>query len=174
MNCDIPFAIHCKVIKATPADVQKAFHDLNRDMNPEFIHVFLDKLERYAKKPDRALFLVEYLEKTIAFATIINKSPPPETFPPQSFSNISAYACGTGLMVMEEYRRKGVASLLVETWENWATEHNIQGLWVITHKMSHWYQANFHFELLGNTNLKGVKKSVLSKTFQPRHNYKRR
>jgi GNAT superfamily N-acetyltransferase len=165
MNYDIPFIINCKVIKATSTDVQKAFHDLNRDMNPEFIHVFLDKLERYAKKPDRALFLVEYLEKTIAFATIINKSPLPKTSPPKNFGSISDYACGTGLMVLEEYRRKGVASLLVETWENWATECNILGLWVITHKMSHWYQTNFHFELLGNTNTKGVKKSILSKTF---------
>ncbi len=155
------------MIEATPADVQKAFQDLSRDMNPEFVHVFLDKLERYAKKPDRALFLVEYQKSIIAFATIIDKSPLPETFTPQALHDINYYACGTGLMVLEEYRRQGVASLLVAAWERWTKEHNIQGLWVITRKMDNWYQTNFHFELLGNANLKGVKKSVLSKTFQP-------
>jgi len=157
----------CSLIEATPADVQRAFQDLSRDMNPEFVHVFLDKLERYAKKPDRALFLIAYNESIIAFATIIDKSPLPEISTPQALSNISDYACGTGLMVLKEYRRKGVASLLIEAWERWSKERNIPGLWVITYKMSNWYQVNFRFELLGNTQLKGVKKSVLAKTFQP-------
>ena len=46
----------CRIISATPEDVSQAYYDLKRDMNPDFVHVFLDKIQRYALKPDRALF----------------------------------------------------------------------------------------------------------------------
>lgn len=169
MNCDnhTPFLRSCTLSLATPADMQRAFRDLNKDMNPEFIHLFLDKLERYAKKPDRALFLVEYKKKVIAFATIINKSSLPDT--PNGFilNDLNNYACGTGLMVLKEHRRKGVASLLVKAWEHWAKDSQLLGIWVITHKMSNWYQTNFGFSLLGVINLQGVQKSILAKKFLP-------
>jgi len=47
-------------------------------MNPDFVHVFLDKMQRYSVKADRALFLAGYQETYIAFATVINQAPSPE------------------------------------------------------------------------------------------------
>ena len=59
----------CQIILATLKDVDRAFYDLKKDMNPDFVHVFLDKMQRYATKPDRALFLASYQNSFIAFGT---------------------------------------------------------------------------------------------------------
>lgn len=157
------FSINCRIISAGTEDVSKAFHDLNRDMNPEFVHVFLDKLKRYAAKPDRALFLASHQDTFIGFATIINQSPPPEETDKTTGKLLKTCACGTGLMVLPEFRHKGVASQLVQQWENWARQNNLQGIWVVTHHMADWYQRCFHYSVLGITVRHQVKKKILMK-----------
>jgi len=156
-------ALPCQIICATPDDVDSAFDDLKRDMNPEFVHVFLDKIQRYSRKPDRALFLAMYQDKYIAFATVINSSPAPENADQTTIQLLRNYACGTGLMVLPEFRHKGVASRLVQQWESWARQNNLPGIWVVTRKMGDWYQRCFHYSLQGTTTRHGVKKTILSK-----------
>ena len=100
MTCNIPLSLECSTFEAASVHVAVAYQDLSRDMNPEFVHVFLDKLERYARKPDRALFLVEYQKNIIAFATIINSAPVPDTLSEEQLTLLKRESCGTGLMVL--------------------------------------------------------------------------
>jgi GNAT superfamily N-acetyltransferase len=132
-------------------------------MNPEFAHVFLDKIQRYAAKPDRALFLAEYQNTIIAFATIINHSPAPTDSNSTTIKLLKNYACGTGLMVLPEFRHKGVASRLVQHWETWTKQNNLDGIWLVTRQMADWYQRCFHYSVQGVTFRHGVKKTILTK-----------
>lgn len=159
-------ALSCQVVSADPNDVDQAFQDLKRDMNPDFVHVFLDKLQRYSIKPDRALFLARYQGKNIGFATIINQSPPPDNSNTVTIHLLRNYACGTGLMVLPEFRHKGVASKLVLQWENWALQNKLSGIWLITRQMGDWYQRFFQYSLHGTTIRHGVKKTILTKTLR--------
>ena len=153
----------CTVLTARPADVDRAFYDLNRDMDPNFVHVFLDKLQRYAAKPDRALFLAEYQGRIIAFATIIDQAPAPDESSESTIRRLETCACGTGLMVLPEFRCRGVAATLVQQWENWALENGLQGIWVVTRQMADWYHRCFSYSIHGVITRHGVKKTVLVK-----------
>ena len=159
----------CQIISAEPNDVDQAFQDLKRDMDPKYVHVFLDKIERYSIKPDRALFLARYQEKNIGFATIINQAPAPDNANKETIALLQDYACGTGLMVLPEFRHKGVASKLVLQWEIWATQNHLSGIWLITRKMGDWYQRFFHYSLHGTTIRNGVKKTILTKALRQLH-----
>lgn len=158
-------SLECTILTACPADVDRAFSDLSRDMNPNFVHVFLDKLQRYAAKSDRALFLAEYQDRIIAFATIIDQAPAPEDADESTARLLQTCACGTGLMVLPEFRRRGVAATLVNHWEKWAIHRKMQGIWVVSHQMADWYQRHFAYSIHGATIRHGVKKTVLLKTF---------
>jgi GNAT superfamily N-acetyltransferase len=155
----------CSTFEAAPAHVAAAYQNLNRDMNPEFVHVFLDKLERYARKPDRALFLIEYQKNIIAFATIIDSAPVPDILSKEQVSLLTGYSCGTGLMVLPEYRKNGVASLLVNQWEEWSLKNGLPGIWVVTKKMDEWYRKHFDYSYLTRIKRRGVKKTILHKQF---------
>jgi GNAT superfamily N-acetyltransferase len=135
-------------------------------MNPDFVHVFLDKLQRYSVKPDRALFLAKYQDKSIGFATIINQSPAPDNFDKATIQLLKNYACGTGLMVLPEFRHKGVASKLIQQWHNWTLQTNLSGIWRVTRQMGDWYQRLFQYSICGITTRHGVKKNVLSKALR--------
>lgn len=165
MNSSPPLTIACKFIEAVPDDVDKAFHDLKKDMNPDFVHVFLDKLERYAAKPDRALFLATYKGAFIGFATIINQSPPPKESDIQTVKLLQNYACGTGLMVLPDFQHKGIASRFVKYWELWARQKHLSGIWLVTHNMADWYQNCFYFSIVGTTIRNKVEKTILAKSF---------
>ncbi len=158
-----PGHLHCQTFLAEPNDVDRAFTDLNRDMDPQFVHVFLDKLQRYAQKPDRDLFLANYSGKIIAFATIIDASPVPKDLPQDTVALLEHYACGTGLMVLPTFRNLGVASKLVISWHQWAIEKERAGVWIVTRKMADWYQRCFHYSLQGTTIRNQVKKIILAK-----------
>ena len=157
--------LQCTVLTAGPGDVNRAYSDLNRDMDPRFVHVFLDKLQRYAAKPDRALFLAEYQQKIIAFATIIDHSPVPDDSGSGTAEMLKDHACGTGLMVMPEFRRRGVATALVQQWEHWARENHRHGVWLVTRRMADWYQRCFSFSSHEIIIRHGVQKTILLKTF---------
>lgn len=165
MNCETSFQRSCLVFEASSTDVASAFRDLSGDMDPDFVHVFLDKLQRYAKKPDRALFLVRYRGSIIAFATIIEQAPVPGEVECARAGKLNSYACGTGLMVLPEFRKKGVASLLVQEWEAWSQKRGLPGIWVVTRKMARWYQDHFHYSQFAYISRRGVKKTVLEKQF---------
>lgn len=165
MSCKGSFLESCKLFEASPADVPAAFLDLSRDMNPEFVHVFQDKLERYAQKPDRALFLLRNQDLVIGFATIIEKAPVPNVLEGELVAELNTYSCGTGLMVMPEWRKKGVATLLVEAWELWSREHELPGIWVVSRKMAPWYRRHFQYLQVASIHRHGVLKTVLAKRF---------
>lgn len=163
MNCNSSFLHSCTLIEASIVDVDSAFQDLNRDMDPDFTHVFLDKLERYARKSDRALFLITYNASFIAFATIIDRAPLPDELQEHLRIKLKPYACGTGLMVLPEFRKKGVASLLVKEWATWARSKGLPGIWVITRVMAEWYRSQFSYSQLAHIHQKGSVKTVLTK-----------
>ncbi len=165
MNCKSSFLSTCITFEASPLHVNSAYRDLKRDMNPEFVHVFLDKLQRYARKPDRALFLVEHQKNTIAFATIIDNAPVPNKLTVEQTAPLASYSCGTGLMVLPEFQKKGVASLLVNQWELWSRKKGLPGIWLVTKKMGGWYQKHFNYQYVEVSEYKGVKKTILKKGF---------
>ncbi len=165
MSYNRPFLSDCITFEATPEHVASAYQDLNRVMNPEFVHIFLDKIERYARKPDRALFLVQYQNSTIAFTTIIDKAPVPDELTVEQATPLMGYSCATGLMVLPEFRKKGVASLLVKQWEVWSREKGCQGIWVVTKKMGEWYRKHFNYLQVELIERQGVKKTILKKSF---------
>ena len=165
INSSPPLSLSCDFIEAEVGDVNKAFHDLKRDMNPVFVHVFLDKLERYAAKPDRALFLARLNDNFIGFATIIDQSPPPKESNDKNINLLQKYACGTGLMVLPEFRHKGVASRFVMHWELWAKRNCLSGIWVVTRRMADWYKNCFHYSVIGTTVRHKVEKTVLARSF---------
>jgi len=165
MSCNSTFLSACIAFEACPAHVDSAYQDLNRDMNPEFIHVFLDKLERYARKPDRALFLIKYQGSIIAFATIIDSAPVPDDLTREQTTPLVSYSCGTGLMVLPEFRKKGVASLLVDQWELWSRKKGLPGIWIVTKLMGEWYRKHFNYRHVEVIESKGVKKTILKKSF---------
>ena len=159
--------LKCAVLTAGSGDVDRAYSDLNRDMDPRFVHVFLDKLQRYAAKPDRALFLAEYQQKIVAFATIIDHSPVPDDCESDTAELLKDHACATGLMVMPEFRRRGVATALVRQWEHWALNSHRLGVWLVTRRMADWYQHYFSFSSHETIIRRGVQKTILVKTFPP-------
>lgn len=165
MSCSPSFLSACVAFEASPAHVSSAYHDLNRDMDPEFVHVFLDKLERYARKPDRALYLVQHQNNIIAFATIIDKAPVPDELSIEDMTPLVCYSCGTGLMVLPEYRKKGVASLLVRQWEVWSRKKGCRGIWIVSRTMGGWYRKHFNYLHVAVFECKGVKKTILQKSF---------
>lgn len=165
MNSDIPRPFPCRIFSALPSDVDRGFRDLSRDMDPNLVHVFLDKLQRYGTKPDRALLFAEAEGKIIGFATIIDRADAPEGMDKAVVHLLQDYACGTGLMVLPEFRRRGVARLLVQHWEQWARSFGRQGVWIVTRQMADWYQRYFHYSVLGITVRHGVKKTVLAGDF---------
>ena len=165
MKSSVSLVSECVVVEAALQDVEKAYNDLNRDMKPAFVHVFLDKIERYARKPDRALFLVKYRRSFIAFATIIESAPVPEELSREFSAPLIGYACGTGLMVLPEFRKQGVASLLVRQWDHWSREQGLPGIWVVTKNMGSWYRDHFGYMEVGQIFRKGVEKTVLQKQF---------
>ncbi len=160
MSCNLD-TFGLSVFQASIDHIDKAFQDLSRDMDPRFVHVFLDKLQRYAIKPDRALFLAQQQGHIIGFATIIDNSPAPREF--AELAILQNYACGTGLMVLVEYRHNGVASCFVREWENWAMERGFEGVWVVTRKMADWYRVHFDYSLLGDIVRNNTKKTLLVK-----------
>ncbi len=155
----------CRILESGPELVDQAFHDLSRDMNPDLVHVFLDKLQRYAAKPDRALFLARYQDSYIAFASIIDYSPPPENVSESARDVLKNRACITGLMVLPEFRHQRVATTLIHTMEDWATKNNRDGVWLITRQMAGWYQRCFQYRMHGTLFTKGVQKNILTKRF---------
>ncbi len=165
MSSNTPPPLICTLLTARSTDVERAFRDLSRDMDPHFVHVFLDKLQRYAAKPDRALFLAEYQDKIIAFATVIDQAPPPDESSEATVRLLKDFACGTGLMVLPEFRHKGIAATLIQQWENWTVDNGLQGIWVVTRQMADWYHRCFSYAIHGVTTRHGVKKTVLIKTF---------
>lgn len=163
MNCKASFLSSCTLFEAFSVDVDLAFRDLSGDMDPNFVHVFLSKLERYARKPDRALFLIKYKGSIIAFATIIDRAPVPDELGEQLSVEFARYACGTGLMVLPEFRKKGVASLLVKEWTTWAQNKGLPGIWVVTRVMAEWYQYHFSYVQLAHIHRHEIVKTVLAK-----------
>jgi GNAT superfamily N-acetyltransferase len=165
MRSDSPHSFSCRILSALPSDVDRGVHDLSRDMDPKLIYVFLDKLQRYAAKPDRALFFAESAGKIIGFATIIDRAEAPEGMAEPVVHLLQNYACGTGLMVLPEFRRRGVARILVQQWEQWAQDYGRQGVWIVTRQMAEWYQHCFQYVVLGTTVRHGVEKTVLAGSF---------
>ncbi|MBU1420293.1 MAG: GNAT family N-acetyltransferase [Proteobacteria bacterium] len=164
MNSDLSGPPPCRILPSLPGDVDRGFHDLSRDMDPSLVHVFLDKLQRYAAKPDRALFFAESAGKIIGFATIIDRAEAPEGMGEDVAHLLQNYGCGTGLMVLPEFRRRGVARILVQHWQQWAQASGRQGVWIVTREMADWYQRCFHYSVLGTTVRHGVKKTVLARS----------
>lgn len=169
MNSSSPLSPGCTILTAQPAHVDRAYHDLSRDMDGASVHVFLDKLQRYAAKPDRALFLAERQKRVIGFATIIDRAPPPDETDNHGVELLKTYACGTGLMVLPEFRHGHVASTLHQHWEKWSLDMGRQGIWVVTRRMAPWYQRCFSYSINGVTIRSGVTKTVMLKplTRQP-------
>jgi GNAT superfamily N-acetyltransferase len=157
------FLDSCTLFEASAADVNSAFRDLSRGMDPDFSHMFHDKLERYARKPDRALFLISHNASLIAFATIIDRAPVPDELGELLRVELNSYACGTGLMVLPEFRKKGVASLLVKEWTIWTRNNGLPGIWIVTRMMAEWYQNHFSYLQVAHIYQQEVMKTVLAK-----------
>jgi GNAT superfamily N-acetyltransferase len=155
------------IIVAEPCQAAPAADALGGDMNGPHRAQFQDKLSRYARKPDRALFLARNLDRTVGFSTVIEFLNPPRDISSGRAETLTNLACGTGLMVLAPWRSQGLGRRLAEQWEFWALERGCGGVWCVTHRMADWYRGCLGYQRLASTKAKGVVKTLMVKRFAP-------
>ena len=102
------------IFDAEPCHVAPAVSALSGHMDALRRTAFHDKMRRYARKPDRALFLARQMQHYVGFSMVIGSLAPPGDIPPQQVAQLQELACGTGLMVLEPWRGNGFGPRLVE------------------------------------------------------------
>ena len=157
------------IIAAEPRQAAPAAAALGAAMEGPQRARFLDKLTRYARKPDRALYLAYRHDRIVGFSSVIEFMPPPSDIPPQSAESLKKLACGTGLMVLAPWRGRGLGRRLAAQWEPWAVKRGRHGVWCVTHRMANWYRGWLGYQPLGPTEAKGVQKTLMVKRFDHAH-----
>lgn len=157
LNCGNPH-----IRKALPEDVSVAVSALSGHMTPGQRVAFEDKLDRYARKPDRDLYVALVGGQIVGFGCVIDKSPAPLNQPFSSKPLFNTHASITGLMVLPGSRRQGIGMELVQQLEAWAWKRNRQGIWLITHQMAAWYRKHFGYREVGKVIINKVEKAIMA------------
>ena len=165
MSGPVPYPMPTTIITAEPGHVAAAVSALSGHMDTHRRDTFHDKLRRYARKTDRALFLARKTDHCVGFSMVIHSLSPPGDISPDQARQLQECACGTGLMVLKPWRGRGVGRRLVEQWEIWARAHARSGLWCVTHRMGAWYRNCLGYRELERTWSKGVVKTLMIKRF---------
>lgn len=138
---------------------------LSGHMEPDQQAAFEDKLSRYARKPDRDLYVALAENQIAGFGCVIDQSPAPLNRPFSSDPLFNTYASITGLMVLPAFRRQGIGAGLVRQLETWARNRGSQGVWLITHRMADWYRKHFNYLEMGKISTNNVEKTAMIRRF---------
>ena len=150
---------------ATEKWVQPTLEQLTDHMNSEQRQAFRDKLQRYVHKPDRDLILAVQGPQILGLICVIDQGRFPPGFSEKNAEYLRNFACGTQVLVHPTCRRRGIGGSLLTQAENWARRRGLAGLWVITHRMSHWYEKNFGYQQISRIEVQGVAKTLMAKKF---------
>lgn len=150
---------------ATACDIQPILLQLSSHMNENQRTVFLDKVERYVRKPDRALFVAVDESRIAGFSCVIESADIPETLPKDIIHRLQGFAMTTGVLVQSPDRKQGIGTSLVRCLEQWALDRGRSGNWLVTHRKGDWYRRNLGYENVGRIVSKGTEKLIMAKTF---------
>lgn len=150
---------------AAEADIEPTIEQLTDHMNSEQRQTFRNKLQRYVHKTDRDLILAVRGEQVLGLVCVIDQGEFPPGFSGQNTEYLRNFACGTQLLVHPTCRRRGIGGSLLAQAENWAHERGLAGFWIVTHRMSGWYERNFGYEQITRIEIKGVTKTAMAKKF---------
>jgi GNAT superfamily N-acetyltransferase len=151
---------------ATKEDVATTVVQLSDHMNDQQRATFRDKLERYVRKPDRDLILAFQDGQVLGLVCVIDQSEFPSSLPEKTLERLRDFASSTQLLVHPRFREQGIGSSLQLRAEKWARERGRAGLWLVTHRMSHWYRRHFGYEEVARIKVKNADKSVMAKEFR--------
>jgi GNAT superfamily N-acetyltransferase len=150
---------------AAEADVEPTIEQLTDHMNDQQRQALRDKLQRYVQKPDRDLILALRGPQILGLICVIDQGRFPPGFSGNHTEYLRNFACGTQVLVHPTCRRRGIGGSLLTEAENWAHKRRLTGFWVITHRMSHWYEKNFGYQQICQIEVKGVAKTLMAKKF---------
>jgi GNAT superfamily N-acetyltransferase len=150
---------------ATEGDVESTLEQLTGHMKDKQRQAFRDKLQRYVQKPDRDLILAVRGVQVLGLVCVIDQGKFPPGFPEKSTDYLTDFACGTQLLVHPSYRRRGIGGSLLTQAEYWAHKRGLAGFWLITHRMSDWYERNFGYKQIARIEVKGIAKTLMAKRF---------
>ena len=151
---------------ATHEDVESIIIALTDHMNEAQRAVFRDKLERYARKPDRDLIIAVGDTRVLGLICVIEEAEVPASLSSSTAQLLSTFACNTQLLVHPDARKQGIGSSLQLKAEQWARGRGRSGFWLVTRKMAYWYQRDFGYEKVGSISAKNTEKSVMAKEFR--------
>jgi len=156
-------ACGCHMKIAGPEECEPAVEALSGHMSDRQRKRFRDKLERYVRKPDRDLILAFHESEIVGFNCVIEQDEVPLELSPTMALRLETFACGNGLMVLSEFRRRGIGIALQLRAEQWARERRKPGFWLITHRQSAWYARHFGYVEIGRIVIRGVERRVMAK-----------
>jgi GNAT superfamily N-acetyltransferase len=150
---------------ATEADVESILAELSGHMNDQQRKAFRDKLERYARKPDRALIFAKQDHRVLGYVCVIEEGAAPSDLTDEAAQRLRSLAHGTQLFVHPDFRKQGIGSSLHLQVEKWARDRGKTGFWMVTHRKAYWYARDFGFEEICRIRAKGVEKILMVKEF---------
>jgi GNAT superfamily N-acetyltransferase len=150
---------------ATEADVEPVLAQLSGHMDDQQRKAFRDKLERYARKPDRVLILAKQNHLVLGYVCVIEAAEAPPDLTDEAALRLRPLAHGTQLFVHPDFRKQGIGSSLHLAVEKWARDRGKTGFWMVTHRKAYWYARDFGFEEICRIRAKGVEKIVMIKEF---------
>ena len=151
---------------ASHYDVKSTIFALTDHMSEAQRAVFRDKLQRYARKPDRDLIIAVCDNRVLGLICVIEKAEVPASLPSSTAQLLSSFACNTQLLVHPDARKQGIGSSLQLKAEQWARARGRAGFWLVTRRMAYWYQRDFGYEKVGSISAKNTEKSVMAKEFR--------
>ena len=150
---------------AAEEDVEPTIEQLTDHMNSEQRQAFRKKLQRYVHKTDRDLILAVRGLQVLGLVCVIDQGEFPPGFSGQNREYLRNFAFGSQLLVHPVYRRRGIGGSLLTQVENWARKRGLAGFWMVTHKMSEWYERDFGYKEIARIEIKGVTKTAMAKRF---------
>ncbi|MGD8372959.1 MAG: hypothetical protein PVI19_15525, partial [Syntrophobacterales bacterium] len=93
---------------ATEADVESILAELSGHMNDQQRELFRDKLERYARKPDRVLILAKQEHLVMGYVCVIEEGEAPPDLTDETAQRLRPLAHGTQLFVHPDFRKQGI------------------------------------------------------------------
>lgn len=152
---------------ATEEDIEPLVLRLGGHMDEDRKTAFLDKVERYVRKPDRTLFVAkDDASRIVGFGCVIEKADVPETLSPRVAERLRAFALTAGLLVHPEHRKQGIGTALFRSIEQWVLDRGTPGNWLVTHRMGYWYRRDFGYEEVGRILKNGVEKMIMAREFE--------
>jgi GNAT superfamily N-acetyltransferase len=152
-------------IVASVGDAARAACQLGAAFSPARRAAFQDKLERYARKPKRVLFLAVCGSRVLGFVTAIEAQEAPASLSHAAAGYLKDHAALTGLLVDPRCRRQGIGEGLLRRAEQWCRERGKAGAWLVTHRMADWHRRHLGYREVGRILHRRAEKRVMARHF---------